>query len=80
MKPGIEREEILGVLTEMACCLEETDMNLQESLLEIRETMYNVHASHIEETNMLLDKMEGELPKSMKPKNETASLKLEMSF
>jgi hypothetical protein len=80
MKPGIDREEFLGILTEMADCLEETDMNLQESLMEIRETMFNAHASHLEETNMLLVKMEGEFPRATNPKNETASLKLEMSF
>ncbi|WHX39075.1 hypothetical protein QNH36_15460 [Mesobacillus sp. AQ2] len=84
MKPGIEREEFLGMLTEMALCLEETDMNLHESLQGVREKMYKAHSVHLEKTSMLLDKVEGEIPQalnsSIQPINEQASLKLEMSF
>ncbi|CAM4057275.1 hypothetical protein [Mesobacillus thioparans] len=84
MKPGIEREEFLGMLTEMAHCLEETEMNLHESLVGVREKMYIAHSAHLEKTSLLLDRMEGKFPlglnTSIQSNNEHASLKLEMSF
>ncbi|MBT2677753.1 hypothetical protein J7E38_01995 [Bacillus sp. ISL-35] len=84
MKQGIEREEFLGMLTEMAHCLEETDMNLLESLQGVREKMYNVHSLQLEKTSRLLDKVEREIPQALNSSvqtiNEQASLKLEMSF
>ena len=84
MRPGIEKEEVLGILTDMAHSLEETDINLHESLMGIRETMCLTHSSQLTETGILLDRMEGRLPHSMKhdlqTKSEQTSLKLEMSF
>ncbi|GAM12596.1 hypothetical protein [Mesobacillus selenatarsenatis] len=84
MRPGIEKEEILGMLTDMAHSLEETDINLHESLMEVRETMCLTHSSQLRETGIFLDRMEGKLPKLIKSelhaKSEQSSLKLELSF
>jgi hypothetical protein len=84
MRPGIEKEEILGMLTDMAHSLEETDINLHESLMEIRETMCLTHSSQLTETSIFLDRMEGKLTQPMKSdlqaKSEQSSLKLELSF
>lgn len=84
MRPGIEKEEILGMLTDMAHSLEATDMNLHDSMTEIRQTMYGTHSMHLEETSILLDTMEGKLPQSvnhaLQAKSEQTSLKLELSF
>ncbi|WNF21477.1 hypothetical protein [Mesobacillus jeotgali] len=84
MRPGIEKEEILGMLTDMAHSLEVTDMNLHDSMTEIRKTMYGTHSIHLAETRILLETMEGKMPQSMNPalqaKSEEPSLKLELSF
>ncbi|MBT2694197.1 hypothetical protein [Bacillus sp. ISL-55] len=84
MRSGIEKEEILGMLTDMAHSLEETDINLHESLMEVRETMCLAHSSQLTETGNFLDRMEGRLPQLIKSdlqaKSEQTSLKLEMSF
>lgn len=84
MRPGIEKEEILGMLTDMAHSLEVTDMNLHHCLTEIRKTMYGTHSMQLAETSILLERMEGKLPQSLNPalqaKSEQLSLKLEMSF
>jgi hypothetical protein len=84
MRPGIEKEQILGMLTDMAHSLEATDMNLHDSITEIRKTMYGTHAMHLAEISILLETMEGKLPRSMDPALQTksgqTSLKLELSF
>ncbi|MBT2639064.1 MULTISPECIES: hypothetical protein [unclassified Bacillus (in: firmicutes)] len=84
MRPGIEKDEILGMLTDMAHSLEVTDINLHDSLTEIRKTMYGTHSMHLAETSILLEKMEAKLPQPMTPalhaKPEHTSLKLELSF
>ncbi|MBS8264650.1 hypothetical protein DYI25_09400 [Mesobacillus boroniphilus] len=81
MKQGIEKDEILGMLTDMAHSLEETDFNLHESLMEIRETMCLFHSSQLTETGIFLDRMEGKLLQEIKPDlQEQSSLKLELSF
>ncbi|WLR56583.1 hypothetical protein LC048_06695 [Mesobacillus subterraneus] len=84
MRPGIEKEEILGMLTDMDHSLEETDINLHEYLVEIRETMCLTHSSQLSETGIFLDRMEGKLPQFIKTelqaKSEQSSLKLELSF
>lgn len=84
MKSGIEKEEILGILTNMAHSLEETEINLHDSLRGIREKMCLTHSSQLTETGILLDKMEGKLPQPINPalqvKPEQSSLKLELSF
>lgn len=84
MRPGIEKEEILGMLTDMANSLEVTDMNLHHSLAEIRKTMYGTHSMNLEETSILLERMEEQLLPSINPavqaKSEQLSLKLELSF
>jgi hypothetical protein len=84
MRPGIEKQEILGMLTDMAHSLEETDINLHESLMEIRETMCLSHSTQLIETGILLDRMEGKLPQPITPDFKTTSeqstLKLELSF
>ena len=78
MRPGIDKEEILEMLTDMAHSLEVTDMNLHDSLAEIRNTMYGTHSGHIEETRNLLERMEGKL--SQPANREQTSLQLELSF
>jgi IS4 transposase len=84
MRPGIEKDEILGMLNDMAHSLEVTDMNLHDLLTETRKTMYGTHSRHLAETSILLEKMEGKLPHPMTPalhaKHEQTSLKLELSF
>ncbi|WP_102263373.1 hypothetical protein [Mesobacillus jeotgali] len=84
MRTGIEKEEILGMLTDMAHSLEETEINLHESLMGIRETMCLTHSSKLRETGIFLDRVEGKLPKLIKSepqaKSEQSSLKLELSF
>lgn len=84
MRPGIEKEEILGILTNMAHSLEETEINLHESLRGIRENMCVIHASQLTETGNLLERMEGKLPQPINPAlqamPEQSSLKLELSF
>ncbi|MFT9600602.1 hypothetical protein [Mesobacillus sp.] len=84
MRPGIDKEEILGMLTDMAHSLEETDINLHESLMEIREKLCLSHSSQLKETGVFLDRMEGKLPQLIKSelqaKSEQSSLKLELSF
>ena len=85
MRTGIEKEEILGMLTDMAHSLEETEINLHESLMGIRERMCLTHSSQIRETSIFLDRMEGKLlPELIKSesqtKSEQSSLKLELSF
>lgn len=62
MKPGIEKEDFLRVLTEMAHSLEEAETILQWSSMEIRETMYMNHSLHLEETSILLNSLERKLP------------------
>lgn len=78
MRPGIEKEEILGMLSDIAHSLEVTDINLHDSLMEIRKTMYGTHSMHLAETRILLERMEGKLPLQAMP--EHTSLKLELSF
>lgn len=84
MIQGIEKEEILGILTEMAYCLEETEMNLHESMIGFTETLCIAHNSHLEKTSMLLDMVEGKLSKAknapVQTKNDPNSLTLELSF
>ncbi len=84
MRQGIEKEEILGMLNDMADSLEVTDMNLHDSLTDIRKKMYGTHSLHLAETSILLEKMEGKLPQPMTQalhaKPEQISLKLELSF
>ena len=84
MRTGIEKEEILGMLTDMAHSLEETEINLHESLMGIRETMCLTHSSQLRETGNFLDRMEGKLPELInsesQAKSEQSSLKLELSF
>lgn len=62
MKPGIEKEDFLRVLTEMAHSLEEAETILHWSSMEIRETMYMNHSLHLEETSILLNSLERKLP------------------
>ena len=84
MKSGIEKEEILGILTNMAHSLEETEISLHESLRGTREKMCVAHASQLTETGILLDRMEGKLSQPINPAlqamPEQSSLKLELSF
>jgi hypothetical protein len=84
MRTGIKKEEILGMLTEMAQHLDETDTNLQSSLSEHREVMCKDHTLRLAEIEILLDKMEAKVSRT---RNSSASLmaeppalKLELGF
>lgn len=83
MKPGMEKENFVRMLTEMTHCLEDTEMNLQESVQIVREKMYRDHLVHLESTSMLLDKLEGKIQQPIPFPSETihgqATIKLEIS-
>jgi hypothetical protein len=84
MRTGINKEEILGILTDMAHHIDETDTNLQSSLSDHREEMCKDITLRLAEIEILLDKMEAKVSRN---RNNTASLmtespalKLELGF
>ncbi|RSD26534.1 hypothetical protein [Mesobacillus subterraneus] len=81
MKPGIEKEEMLRLLTKMAHSLDETDMNMHGSMQVQRVKMCQSHAFRLEELRVLVDRMEAKMPMAATSgKQETSALKLELSF
>jgi hypothetical protein len=84
MRTGIKKEEILGMLTDMAQHLDETDTNLQSSLSDQRVKMCLDHTLRLAEIEILLDKMEGKVSRTRNSTasllNESPSLKLELGF
>ena len=84
MRPGIEKEHILGMLTDMAYNLLETDTNLHVSMEGMRADMFIAHSISMEEFNVVLDGMEKNLSvsdyRSPSLVSDTKCLKLELGF
>lgn len=83
MRPGIEKEEVLGMLTEMVCELEEADASLHHSLAAIRAGMYLDQSEKIESYGMILDGLEADMAIQSRTSAhlpDTKGLKLELGF
>ena len=83
MRPGIEKEEVLGMLTDMVYELEEADASLHHSLEAMRAGMYLGQTEKIEGFGIILDGIEANMAiKSKTPASipDTKGLKLELGF
>lgn len=84
MRTGIEKEAILGMLTDMVYNLEEADANLHVSMEGIRSNMYSAHSVSMEGFRVVLDSLEKDLSVSDYSSSplisDTKGLKLELGF
>jgi hypothetical protein len=84
MRTGIEKEQILGMLTDMVYNLEEADAGLLVSMEGIRADMYSAHSVSMEGFRMFLDGLEKDLSASNYSSSslilDTKCLKLELGF
>lgn len=84
MRAGIEKKQILGVLTDMIHNLEVADANLQGTLTGIRSDMCIAQTERLEKIELILDGLEKDLS-AYKYRNaplitDTKGLKLELGF
>jgi hypothetical protein len=84
MRTGIEKEAILGMLTDMVYNLEEADTNLHVSMEGIRTNMYSAHSVSMEGFRVVLESLEKDLSvydySSSPLITDTKGLKLELGF
>jgi hypothetical protein len=84
MRTGIEKEAILGMLTDMVYNLEEADTNLHVSMEGIRTNMYSAHSVSMEGFRVVLESLENDLSvydySSSPLITDTKGLKLELGF
>lgn len=84
MRPGIEKEQILGILTDMVYKLEETDVILHGSVAGIRTDMCVAQSERIKDIGIVLDGLEKNLSAvqycSTSLITDTKGLKLELGF
>ena len=84
MRAGIEKKQILGILTDMIHNLEVTDANLQDTLTGIRSDMCIAQTERLEKIELILNGLEEDLS-AYKYSNaplvtDTKGLKLELGF
>jgi len=84
MRPGIEKEQILGMLTDMVYNLEDADANLHDTLAGIRTDMCIAQTERLESIDILLEGIEKNLSvykySSAPLITDTKGLKLELGF
>lgn len=84
MRPGIEKKQILGILTDMIHNLEVADANLQDTLTEIRSDMCIAQTERLENIELVLNGLEKNLSafkyNSAPLITDTKGLKLELGF
>ncbi|MEH7441658.1 hypothetical protein V7201_04900 [Bacillus sp. JJ1122] len=84
MRSGIEKKQILGILTDMIQNLEVADANLQDTLTGIRSDMCIAQTERLEKIELVLDGLEKNVS-AYKYSNaplitDTKGLKLELGF
>jgi hypothetical protein len=83
MRPGIDKNEVLGMLTDMVYSLEEAETILHHSLAGMRAEICRSQSEKIENLGIVLDGLEANASNTYNSHSliqEARNLKLELGF